>query len=144
MTTNMITAARLLAHKSVNGRYQSLLAIDQFPVLGHQMVYPMRRDGDIIPANTDLYLARRIQSTASSRTRRIAPRPCILVTRAPSTPWGTQRLGSRATQLLTLAHSVYADSSPNLFDDPKVETIVELLTRIWVGDGHAHGAFCTS
>jgi glycine/D-amino acid oxidase-like deaminating enzyme len=38
MTTNMITAARLLAHKTVNGRYQSLLALDGFPVLGHQMV----------------------------------------------------------------------------------------------------------
>jgi hypothetical protein len=38
MTTNMITAARLLAHQTVNGRYQSLLAIDKFPVLGHQMV----------------------------------------------------------------------------------------------------------
>ena len=38
MTTNMITAARLLGHKTVNGRYQSLLAIDDFPVLGHQMV----------------------------------------------------------------------------------------------------------
>lgn len=38
MTTNMITAARLLAHKTVNGRYQSLLALDKFPVLGHQMV----------------------------------------------------------------------------------------------------------
>jgi hypothetical protein len=38
MTTNMITAARLLAHQTVNGRYQSLLAIDKFPILGHQMV----------------------------------------------------------------------------------------------------------
>lgn len=38
MTTNMITAARLLGHKTVNGRYQSLLALDDFPVLGHQMV----------------------------------------------------------------------------------------------------------
>ena len=27
---------------------------------------------------------------------------------------------------------VYADSSPDLFDDPKVETVVELLKRIWV------------
>lgn len=25
---------------------------------------------------------------------------------------------------------VYADSSPDAFDDPKVETIVELLTRV--------------
>jgi hypothetical protein len=38
MTTNMITAARLLAHKTINGKYQSLLALDKFPVLGHQMV----------------------------------------------------------------------------------------------------------
>lgn len=29
---------------------------------------------------------------------------------------------------------VYADSSPDLFDDPKVETVVELLKRIWVRD----------
>ena len=38
MTTNMITAARLIGHKTVNGRYQSRLQIDQMPVLGHQMV----------------------------------------------------------------------------------------------------------
>ncbi len=28
--------------------------------------------------------------------------------------------------------SVYADSSADPLDDPKVETIVELLRRIWV------------
>lgn len=38
MTTNMITAARLLGHKSINGKYQSLLQLDKFPVVGHQMV----------------------------------------------------------------------------------------------------------
>jgi len=38
MTTNMITAARLLAHKTINGKYQSLLQLDGFPVVGHQMV----------------------------------------------------------------------------------------------------------
>jgi hypothetical protein len=38
MTTNMITAARLLAHKTINGKYQTTLAMDKFPVLGHQMV----------------------------------------------------------------------------------------------------------
>ena len=38
MTTNMITAARLLGHKTVNGRYQSILSLDEFPVIGHQMV----------------------------------------------------------------------------------------------------------
>lgn len=39
MTTNMITAARLLGHKSINGRYQTTLQLDKFPVLGHQMTH---------------------------------------------------------------------------------------------------------
>jgi alkaline phosphatase len=39
MTTNMITAARLIAHKTVNGRYQSTMALDKFPVIGHQMTH---------------------------------------------------------------------------------------------------------
>jgi hypothetical protein len=38
MTTNMITAARLLGHKSINGKYQSTMQLDKFPVVGHQMV----------------------------------------------------------------------------------------------------------
>jgi hypothetical protein len=38
MTTNMITAARLIGHKSINGKYQTTMALDKFPVLGHQMV----------------------------------------------------------------------------------------------------------
>lgn len=36
---------------------------------------------------------------------------------------------------------VYGDSSPDPFDDPKVETIVELLTRIW---GSAIGVVSTA
>lgn len=39
MTTNMISAARLIAHQTVNGRYQSKMQMDQFPVLGHQMTH---------------------------------------------------------------------------------------------------------
>ena len=39
MTTNMISAARLIAHKTVNGRYQSMLQLDKFPVVGHQMTH---------------------------------------------------------------------------------------------------------
>jgi hypothetical protein len=33
---------------------------------------------------------------------------------------------------LILFDSVYADSSPDQLDDPKVETIVEIISRIWV------------
>lgn len=33
MTTNMVTAARLIGHKTVNGRYQSTLALDKFPTM---------------------------------------------------------------------------------------------------------------
>jgi alkaline phosphatase len=41
MTTNMITAARLIGHQSVNGVYQTKMALDQFPVLGHQMTHSL-------------------------------------------------------------------------------------------------------
>lgn len=41
MTTNMITAARLLGHKQINGRYQSTMAMDKFPVIGHQMTHSL-------------------------------------------------------------------------------------------------------
>lgn len=41
MTTNMITAARLIAHKTVNGRYQTKMQMDKFPVLGHQMTHSL-------------------------------------------------------------------------------------------------------
>ncbi|ODV89828.1 hypothetical protein CANCADRAFT_144623 [Tortispora caseinolytica NRRL Y-17796] len=41
MTTNMITAARLIAHRSVNGHYLTKMAMDQFPILGHQMTHSM-------------------------------------------------------------------------------------------------------
>ncbi|KAJ8503406.1 hypothetical protein ONZ45_g10884 [Pleurotus djamor] len=39
MTQAMITAARLIAHKSINGRYQTLMQMDQMEVLGHQMTH---------------------------------------------------------------------------------------------------------
>lgn len=41
MTTNMITAARLIAHRSINGKYLTKMALDKFPVLGHQMTHSM-------------------------------------------------------------------------------------------------------
>jgi alkaline phosphatase len=41
MTTSMITAARLIAHRTVNGKYQSRMMMDQFPVLGHQMTHSL-------------------------------------------------------------------------------------------------------
>ncbi|ETN44615.1 uncharacterized protein HMPREF1541_10285 [Cyphellophora europaea CBS 101466] len=41
MTTNMITAARLIGHQQVNGVYQTKMALDQFPVLGHQMTHSL-------------------------------------------------------------------------------------------------------
>jgi hypothetical protein len=49
-----------------------------------------------------------------------------------------QLRGSR----LTLLCSVYADSSSDPLDDPKVETIVELLHRIWVGNTTSVSAKC--
>lgn len=50
-------------------------------------------------------------------------------------PWGEMMLYLDRRLVVRFADffsSVYADSSPDLYDDPKVETIVELLKRIWV------------
>ncbi|KAI0396753.1 alkaline phosphatase H [Xylariaceae sp. FL0594] len=93
MTTNMITAARLLGHRSINGKYQSLLQLDQFPVLGHQMTHSL-----------DSYITDSANSASALYS------------------------GHKST---VNAMGVYADSSPDLFDDPKVETIVEILRRVW-------------
>ncbi|KAK3671054.1 hypothetical protein LTR78_009015 [Recurvomyces mirabilis] len=95
MTTNMITAARLIAHKQVNGRYQSTMAMDKFPSLGHQMTHSL-----------DSF----ITDSANSAT--------ALYTGHKSS---VNALG------------VYADSSPNPFDDPKIETIAEIFFRLWGG-----------
>ncbi|AEO56309.1 alkaline phosphatase [Thermothelomyces thermophilus ATCC 42464] len=103
MTTNMITAARLLGHKTVNGRYQSLLAVDEFPVLGHQMSHSI-----------DTFITDSANSASALYS------------------------GHKSS---VNAMGVYADSSPDTEDDPKVETIVELLHRIW---GSAWGAVSTA
>ncbi|KAL9607246.1 MAG: hypothetical protein Q9167_007824, partial [Letrouitia subvulpina] len=95
MTTNMISAARLIAHKTVNGRYQSLLQMDKFPIVGHQMTHSI-----------DSF----ITDSANSAT--------ALYT------------GHKST---VNALSVYRDSSPDPFDDPKIETIAEIFRRLTGG-----------
>ncbi|KAI5268127.1 alkaline phosphatase-like protein [Aureobasidium subglaciale] len=92
MTTNMITAARLIAHQSVNGKYQSRMAMDKFPVLGHQMTHSL-----------DSF----ITDSANSAT--------ALYTGHKSS---VNALG------------VYADSSPNPLDDPKIQSIAELFHEV--------------
>ncbi|KAJ7463225.1 alkaline-phosphatase-like protein [Mycena latifolia] len=91
MTQSMITAARLIAHKSINGVYQSLMQMDQMEALGHQMTHSI-----------DSF----ITDSANSAT--------ALYT------------GKKAT---VNALNVYADSSPDSFDDPKFETVAELFRR---------------
>lgn len=95
MTTNMITAARLIGHKQINGRYQTTMQLDKFPVLGHQMTHSI-----------DSF----ITDSANSAT--------ALYT------------GHKST---VNSLSVYADSSEDAFDDPKVETIAELFVRVLGG-----------
>ncbi|KAH8201616.1 hypothetical protein TruAng_004222 [Truncatella angustata] len=103
MTTNMITAARLLGHKSINGKYQSTLQLDKFPVVGHQMTHSI-----------DSFITDSANSASALYS------------------------GHKST---VNAMGVYADSSPDLYDDPKVETIIELLKRIW---GSSWGAVSTA
>ncbi|KAI1500962.1 alkaline phosphatase H [Biscogniauxia marginata] len=103
MTTNMITAARLLGHHSINGKYQSLLQMDQFPVVGHQMTHSL-----------DSFITDSANSASALYS------------------------GHKSA---VNAMGVYADSSSDPFDDPKVETIVEILKRTW---GSAWGAVSTA
>jgi alkaline phosphatase len=121
MTTNMITAARLIGHKSINGKYQTKMAMDKFPVLGHQMVSTSRLH---ITRITKAYFIQ----THSLDT--------FLTDSANSA--SALYTGHKST---VNAMGVYADSSPDLFDDPKVETIIELIQRIW---GSAVGAVSTA
>lgn len=100
---DMITAARLIGHKSINGKYQSKMQMDKFPVVGHQMTHSL-----------DTFLTDSANSASAIYT------------------------GHKST---VNAMGVYADSSPDLMDDPKVETIVELLQRIW---GSAIGVVSTA
>jgi alkaline phosphatase len=88
----LATAARLIGHQSINGKYQTKMAMDTFPMLGHQMTHSI-----------DSF----ITDSANSAT--------ALYTGHKST---VNALG------------VYADSSPNKFDDPKVESIAELFHRL--------------
>ncbi|KAM0255221.1 hypothetical protein ACHAQJ_005985 [Trichoderma viride] len=103
MTTNMITAARLLGHQSINGKYQTRLQLDEFPVLGHQMTHSI-----------DSYITDSANSASALYS------------------------GHKST---VNAMGVHADSSPSPFDDPKVETIVEIFRRIRKG---AWGAVSTA
>lgn len=95
MTTNMITAARLIAHKQVNGRYQSKMQMDQFPVLGHQMTHSL-----------DSFITDSANSATALYTGHKSTVNCL---------------------------GVYADSSKNPFDDPKVESIAEMFQRLTGG-----------
>ncbi|KAF8656248.1 hypothetical protein AX16_002684 [Volvariella volvacea WC 439] len=92
MTQPMISAARLLGHKSINGKYQSLMQMDQMEALGLQMTHSL-----------DTF----ITDSANSAT--------ALYT------------GKKST---VNALNVYADSSRDSFDDPKVETIAQLFRRV--------------
>lgn len=95
MTTNMITAARLIGHKTINGKYQSKLQLDKFPVLGHQMTHSI-----------DTFITDSANSASALYTGHKSTVNCL---------------------------GVYADSSKDPFDDPKVETIVELFHRLTGG-----------
>lgn len=95
MTTNMITAARLIGHKTINGKYQSMMQMDKFPVLGHQMTHSI-----------DSFITDSANSASALYTGHKSTVNCL---------------------------GVYADSSKNPFDDPKVETIAEIFHRLTGG-----------
>jgi alkaline phosphatase len=104
MTTLMQTAARLIAHKSINGKYQSLLQLDQMEALGHQMTHSIDSFITVRSFMSDFYLVDGL------------PTP-ILQDSANS---ATALYSGHKSTVNSL--NVYADSSPDPFDDPKFET----------------------
>jgi alkaline phosphatase len=119
MTTNMITAARLIAHKSINGKYQTKMMMDQFPVLGQQMASSPQI---IITSSANFSETHSLDSYITDSVN------------------GASALYSGHKSIVN-AMGVCAGSSADPFDDPKVETTVELLTRIW---GSAIGVVSTA
>lgn len=91
MTQPMVTAARMIGHKSINGKYQSMMQMDQMEAFGMQMTHSI-----------DTFITDSANSASALYT------------------------GHKSS---VDAVSVYGDSSPDKFDDPKVETIGELFRR---------------
>lgn len=104
-----ITAARLIAHRMVNGKYQSRMMMDKFPVLGHQVRWCLKTWHQVglkylqMTHSLDSF----ITDSANSAT--------ALYT------------GHKTT---VNALNVYADSSKSPFDDPKFESIAEIFHRV--------------
>lgn len=96
MTTNMITAARLLGHKAINGRYQTKMALDNFTTIGHQMTHSL-----------DSFITDSANSASALYT------------------------GKKTS---VNAMGVYPSSHPeNDQNDARIETLAEILSRIWEG-----------
>ena len=95
MSTPIITASRLVAHKMINGKFQTTMAMDKFPILGHQLTNSL-----------DSFITDSANSAAALNT------------------------GHKSS---VNALNVYADSSKDPFDDPKVESIAEVFHRLTGG-----------
>ncbi|KAI9833678.1 MAG: hypothetical protein M1826_006769 [Phylliscum demangeonii] len=117
MTTSMITAARLIAHRTVNGRYQSRMQMDQFPILGHQV----RKEEHGIALSG-------LQQTYPLSCQMTHSLDSFLTDSANSAT--ALYSGHKST---VNALNVYADSSASPFDDPKFETIAEIFHRVYKG-----------
>jgi alkaline phosphatase len=100
MTISMQTAARLIAHKSINGKYQSLLQMDQVCfILPDCRIYANIAQMDNLGHQMTHSIDSFITDSANSAT--------------------ALQSGHKST---VNALNVYRDSSPDPFDDPKVET----------------------
>ncbi|KAG6849782.1 hypothetical protein H0H93_005168 [Arthromyces matolae] len=112
MTQAMITAARLIAHKSVNGRYQTLMQMDQMDNLGHQMTHSLDSFiTDSANSATALYTGKKGSVSALNV---YADSVCIAIVSA----------------IVETLSDQLGRQSPNSFDDPKIETIAQLFRRV--------------
>lgn len=110
----MVTAARLLAHKSINGKYQSMMAMDSAPAFGLQMTHSMGKSLDSDPrCLPDVFSLPK--SAADSFITDSANSATAIYS------------GKKAT---VNGLNMYTDSTGGAFNGPKFETVFEMGRRI--------------
>ncbi|GAA5829576.1 hypothetical protein JCM5353_006791 [Sporobolomyces roseus] len=113
MAPTMVTAARMIGHKTINGKYQTRMALDTPDALGIQMskalsLVPIEAHGLIMSTFIAHSLDSYITDSANSATALMA--------------------GHKST---VNALNVYTDSTGSGFNNPRFETVFEQARRIY-------------
>jgi hypothetical protein len=127
MPQSAITAARLIGHKQVNGKYQSKMQLDDMDHVGLQMTHSI--DRSVSPRS--MVQKETSQLTfgvaASSPTQPTLLRLCTPVTRPPSMLYPSTLTLPLTVCTVMPVRDRNLRSNVTALDDPRVETIAELF-----------------